>query len=165
MSQPHLRTWVASLFTVLIFCAAALAEATPDRVQIGRDITIGEGEKVGDVVCVGCSIHARGQITGDVVVVGGHITIDQGTQVGGSVTAVYGSLRMENEVQVHGDVTVVGGALRRGLQTTITGDITAIGGAGGIILTMLAPLALLIGLGWLIFWLLRRDRQPAQVAA
>jgi hypothetical protein len=165
MSQIQLRTLLGCLLTAFILCAAAMAQANPDRVQIGRDMSIDQEEKAGDLVCVACSIHVRGQVSGDVVAVGGSVTIDPGSQVAGGVTTVFGGLRMADGAQVQGDVTVVGGVVRRDAQTTIAGNITTIGGAAGIIVVVVVPMVLLIGLGWLILWLVRRERRPAPVPA
>ena len=151
----------------LCFLFVALAPAlaqNPDRVQIGRDLTIGVGEKAGDVVCVGCSIRIHGQASGSAVAVGGSITLDDGAKVGDSAVTVGGSIRMLGASTIAGDVTTVGGAVRRDPKATITGDVAELGGALGVLL-MALPIVLLGGLIALLIWLVQRSRRPAAVPA
>ncbi|HEU5336442.1 MAG TPA: polymer-forming cytoskeletal protein [Terriglobales bacterium] len=93
-----------------------------DVVQIGKSISVGPGESVGDAVCVGCSIHVAGRATGDLVAVGGSVQVD-GT-VDGDTVAVGGNLRLGPGSLIHGDVTVVGGKLQRDPSSRVDGEIS-----------------------------------------
>src|SRR5579864_9371818 len=90
---------------------AASAEHGNDRVQIGKSIYVAPNEAVGDVVCVGCSIHIAGRAGGDLVAVGGTVEVDGTVQ--GDAVVVGGNMRLGPGAVVHGDVTLVGGKLRR----------------------------------------------------
>jgi len=154
----HAWTLAALLFAIII-CPLIYARDTGDRVQVGRSMIVDENEEVGDVVCVGCSIHMMGTC-GDVVTVGGSIVID-GTVKGDAVT-VGGGMHVGENASISGDVVTVGGHLSRHPGATIKGEITT--QAGPIILLALVlipliPVALIVAL---IVWLVR-PTQP-QVA-
>ncbi len=65
----------------------AAAKDNPSYTQFGHNINIGPSDEVGDVTCIGCSIHVRGLVAGDVTAVGGSIIIEDQAQVTGDVTA------------------------------------------------------------------------------
>ena len=74
-----------------------------DRVRIGGDVTVEEGEVVdGDVVAVGGKVRVDGEVRGDVVAVGGGVTLGPRAIVEDNVTAVGGSLHREPGSQVNG---------------------------------------------------------------
>jgi len=148
-----------------LLSSLAQAEKSTDRVQIAHNIVVEQAEKVGDVVCVACSIYLRGQAAGDAVAVGGKIVLEQGAQVAGDVTAVLGSVRLEGGTQVAGDVVAVAGTVRRDSQSMVAGDVTSLGGAGWMLLFLLFPLIFLGGIVALIIWLVQRGRRPMPAAA
>jgi hypothetical protein len=148
-----------------LLSSPALAEKSTDRVQVARDMVVEQAEKVGDVVCVACSIHVRGQAAGDAVAVGGNIVLEQGAQVAGDVTAVLGSVRLESGTQVGGDVVAVAGTVRRDSQSQVAGDVTSLGGAGWMLLLLLFPLIFLGGIVALIIWLIQRSHRTMPAAA
>ena len=142
------------------------AEANPDRFQFNHDIRIEADEKVGDVTCIGCSIHLRGHASGDVTAIAGSVFAESGASIAGDVTAIGGNTRVESGTQVAGDLTTIGGTLRRDPQATVAGDVTTVGGGGGwIFLIFLLPLLFLGGMVALIIWLIQRSRRPATVPA
>lgn len=63
-----------------------------DRVRIGGNVTVQEGERVDQVVTIFGSSTIRGEVRGDVV-------------------AVFGNIRLEPTARVQGDVTAVGGQI------------------------------------------------------
>lgn len=74
-----------------------------DRVRIGGDVNVEEGEIVdGDVVAVGGKVRVDGEVRGDVVAVGGGVTLGPRAVVEDNVTAVGGSLHREPGAQVNG---------------------------------------------------------------
>lgn len=156
---------------VLLMAAAAFlsvsiaAAQSSDQVHIARDIYVQPQDKAGDLVCVGCSIHIRGQASGDAVAVGGSVVLEQGAHLAGSVTAVVGDVRLQTETQIGGDVVAVAGVVRRDPQSKIGGDVTSLGGAGWTLLILCAPVVLFGGLVALIIWLVQRNRRVAPVAA
>ena len=150
---------------LLIFSTVAFAKASPDRTQLGHNISIGPNEEVSDVTCIGCSIHIRGQVSGDATTVGGSIFVEDQGQVAGDVTAVAGDARLDKEVKVAGDITVVGGELRRDPQASIAGDVTNVGGRVWIIPILLIPFLFLGLLIALVVWIIQRVSRPAAVPA
>ena len=154
------------ILTVLLAPSAGYAAHTaPDRVQFTRDIRIGPNDRVGDVTCIACSVHVRGQVSGDVTAIAGSVFIEEGASIAGDVTAVGGSARAESGTQVGGDLTTIGGNLLRDPQATIAGDVTTIGGGGWVFLIFLLPFLVLGGIIALIIWLVQRSRHPAPVPA
>jgi predicted acyltransferase (DUF342 family) len=131
-----------------------------DRVSFGTDITINEGETVGDVVCVFCSVHLRGDAHGDIVTIFGSLTLDQDRSVAGDVVVVAGDAALEENASVAGDLVLVAGDLHLSPDTSIHGDRVVLPGRMWLAVPF-APLLILIGLIWLIVWLIRRNRyQP-----
>ena len=144
---------------------SVLASSDPDRVQFNHDIHIGPNDKVGDVTCIGCSVHVRGQVSGDVTTVAGSVYLEQGASIAGDVTAVGGNARAENNSQVSGDLTAIGGNLERDPQAAIAGDVTTTGGGRWVFLIFLLPFLFLGGIVALIIWMVQRSRHPAPVPA
>lgn len=81
----------------------------------------------GDVVRIGgnVSIAADETVAGDVVVVGGRANVDG--EVTGEVVVVAGSAMLGPRAVVRGDVTVVGGSLNRDPQSVIRGEVNEVG--------------------------------------
>jgi hypothetical protein len=153
------------LAVLAAFSSLALAENSADRVQIARDIVVEQNEKVGDLVCLACSIHLRGQAAGDAVALAGRIVLEQGAQVAGDVTAVLGDVRLESHTQVAGDVVALAGTVHRDSESQVAGDVTSFGGAGWMLLFLLLPLIFLGGIVALIVWLIQRSRRKMPAAA
>src|ERR1700690_582278 len=114
------------------FATPAVAERSSDQVHVGRDIYVEPQDKAGDLVCVACSIHIRGQAAGDAVAIGGSVVLEPGAQVAGGVTTVVGDIRLQAGTQIGGDVVAIAGTVKRAPQSTISGDVTSLGGAGWI---------------------------------
>ncbi|WP_263381895.1 hypothetical protein [Granulicella arctica] len=129
------------------------------RVSFGHDVTIDEGETADDIVCVFCSVHAHGDIEGDVAVVFGSVDVDANHTISGDVAVVGGDVSAGDDATIHGDLAVVAGELRLAPNATVHGDKTVVEGRGWL-LVALAPLLILIGIIWLIVWLVRRNRYP-----
>lgn len=156
------------IFVFAIFLAPYTSwavQSNPDRVQFNQDIRIASNERVGDVTCIVCSVHVRGQVAGDVTVIGGSVFLEQGALITGDVTVVGGNARAENGTQVAGDLTVIGGTLLRDPQASVAGDVTTLGGGGWVFLIFLLPFAILGGIIALIVWLNQRSHRPAPVPA
>ena len=149
----------------LALSTTAFAASNSDQTSWGHNINVGPNEEVSDVTCIGCSIHIRGKVMGDVTTVGGNAVIEGQGQVAGDVTAVAGNVGLEKEVKVAGDVTVVGGDLRRDSQAGVGGDVTSMGGRGWIVPILLAPFVILGLLVALIVWLIQRRGKPDPYAA
>lgn len=80
-----------------------------ERVRFGGSITVDPDEIVtGDVAVIGGSGHIMGEVTGNVVVIGGVLELGPQAVVGGDVTVVGGRLRRNPSARVDGKVSEVG---------------------------------------------------------
>jgi uncharacterized RDD family membrane protein YckC len=92
-----------------------------DRVGIGQDVSVGKGEKAGDVVAIGGRATMEGE-SGDVVSILG------GTRVTGpakSVVAVVGDAYLNAKAQ---EVVAVLGNVELGPDADVSGDVVSVGG-------------------------------------
>lgn len=132
------RLFIALL---LAFPTVAQAAQAAERVQVGQNLVIGEGETVSDAVCVGCSIRVLGRVTGDAVTLGGNIEIegavagdavgvfgnvDLSGAVGQDLVAVFGNANINGAVGQ--DVAAMGGNIRLGPEAGVGQDVTTAGG-------------------------------------
>jgi hypothetical protein len=150
------------VLTVALSPLAAMARTqSSDQVHFGRDIYLESGDESGDLVCIVCSIHVRGQAGGDAVTVLGSITVENG-QIAGDAVAVAGRLRLNGNSQVGGDAVSIIGGLERDSDAKVGGDMVSLGGVVWFFLIVVLPFVLLAAFVTLIVWLIQRLRQPAQ---
>ncbi len=160
--RAHRLLLLVGLLLLATSVAVAETRGKGDRVQVGHSIVVEEGEEIGNVVCIGCSIHIMGTC-GDVVAVGGSIIID-GT-VKGDAVAVGGGIHLDENASISGDVVTVGGGLLRHPNAVVKGDVSSQSGALiflGLILVPLIPVVLMVAL---IIWLVKPNRPRAPVRA
>jgi len=75
-----------------------------DIVKVGRDIIIGEEEKVtGDVVALWGDVTVKGRVTGSVVAVNGDIYVTSSGYIRKGATSVGGEIKVEPGGRVHGE--------------------------------------------------------------
>src|SRR5262245_60412185 len=80
-----------------------------DRVQFGSSIHIRQGEVVdGDVVAIGGAVTIDGEVRGDVVAVGGGMTLGPTASVSENVVVVGGPLSRDPAARIGGRVQTVG---------------------------------------------------------
>ncbi len=159
---PHTRWLLLAALLSTVVVPGGLYASDGDQVHVGHSITVGENERAGNLVCVGCSIRMEGT-SQDVVAVGGSIMVDGAIK--GDVVAVGGSVFLGENASVSGDVVTVAGHLSRHPNAAVRGEVTEQSGTFlllGIFLIPLAPLILIIAL---IIWLVRRNRRPMPVRA
>jgi len=137
--------------------AAARSGGKNDRVQFGSSITVHEDEEVGDLVCIGCSIHMSGTC-GDLVAIGGSALIE-GT-VKGDVVAIGGGAKLTDSAHIAGDLVTIGGGLARDAGATVAGDVVSQGGGYVMPLLLIVPLIPVILIVALIWWLITRSNRP-----
>jgi hypothetical protein len=128
-----------------------------DRSSFGSDITIDAGTTAGDIACAFCSVHLHGDVKGDVAVVYGNVTVDAGQSVTGDVAVLGGDLAVADDAAIGGDVALAAGDLHLSPEGIIRGD-RAIASSRLWLLVPFIPLLVLIGLIWLIVWIVRRNR-------
>src|SRR3954467_9345911 len=107
--QPGRHLLLAALIFLAIPAFAKHSHGDNDRSSFGSNITISEGETVGDVACAFCSVHVRGEVTGDVAVAFGSITVEPGHTVAGDTAILLGDLNLKEGSSVNGDVAVMTG--------------------------------------------------------
>ncbi|MCU1322375.1 MAG: hypothetical protein JWM43_2024 [Acidobacteriaceae bacterium] len=154
-SQPPLLLLAALL--LLLPATSAFARSSQDRVSVGNDITVNEGETVGDVACAFCSVHVHGDVRGDIAVAFGSVTIDSGRTISGDIAVFAGDVNVADETHIGGDVAIAGGDLNLAPSASVHGDRAVFPGRFWILIP-LAPLIILIGIIWLVVYLVRRNR-------
>jgi hypothetical protein len=135
----------------------AFAKGSEDRASVGSDITIAEGETAGDVACVFCSVHVHGDVRGDVAVLFGRIQVDPGHIISGDLAALGADLNLGEGATVGGDVAIAAGDANLAPGAMIHGSRTVLSNRMWLLLPF-APLLILIGVIWLIVYLVRRNR-------
>jgi len=142
---------------LLVSSLPALAKSSDDRVTFGSDVTVAEGESVGDIACVFCTIRVHGDVKGDIAVMFGTISVDAGRNVGGDVAALGADLNLGVDATVGGDVALAGGDANLANGASIHGSRMVLPNRLWVLLPF-APLLILIGLIWLIIYIVRRNR-------
>jgi hypothetical protein len=148
------------LLAVALLLASALpafARSSEDRVGFGNDITIAEGETAGDVACMFCSVHVHGDVRGDVAVMFGRVEIDAGRTISGDVAALGANLNMGEGATVRGDLALAAGDANLASGAIVHGSSMVLPGRIWLLLPF-TPLLILIGVIWLIVYLVRRNR-------
>ena len=128
-----------------------------DRASFGSDITVSEGETVGDVACAFCSVHLHGDVTGDVAVAFGSVTVEPGHSIAGDTAIVGGDLNLGEGSAVNGDLAVMAGNANLAEGAAIHGSRAVVPPPIGTLI-LLSPFLVLGGLIWLIVYLVRRRR-------
>ncbi len=154
--QSSRRPFSLCTLFFLLFASSALFAKDGDLVQVGKSISVGQNEQVGDVVCIGCSVHMKGSC-GDLVVIAGSATIDG--DVKGDAVAILGSIHLDEDASVSGDVATVGGRVWRHPNAAVKGDISSRSGVPILIGLVVVPLLPLILIVALIVWLVNRSRR------
>ena len=130
-----------------LFLAAALlmpavslgfANSAQDRVGVGTDIVIADGETAGDIACAFCTVRVHGDVRGDIATFLGTVTVDADRNIAGDVAIAAGETKMAT------------GAAIRGEETVLPGRIW--------LLLPFAPLLILAGVIWLVVYVIRRNR-------
>ncbi len=94
------------------------------RVVMGTPVHVRPGESTGDVVAIGGGITVDGEVLGDAVSVGGSERITG--LVTGSVVSVGGTVHLGPKARVMGDVVSVGGSVEREPGAEILGRVTEV---------------------------------------
>jgi len=110
---------VAFLLLLLAFPIAASAE---DFTGLLRNLVIGPGQSLEDVVCVACSTRVEGTVTEDLVLAWGSAEVSG--SINGDVVIVGGGIHLLPGAKVTGDVVVVGGEVSKDPSATISGSVT-----------------------------------------
>jgi hypothetical protein len=151
------RLLLAHALFLLAAIAPTFARADQDRVSFGNDITVAEGESAGDIACAFCSVRVHGNVKGDVAILFGTITVDDNQAISGDVAILGGDLNLHQEAQVGGNVAIAAGSANLASGAAIRGDRRVLSGRLWLLLPF-APILILIGIIWLIVYLVQRNR-------
>jgi len=152
-----MRRLFLAIAVLLVYAIPAFAKSSEDRASVGGDITIAEGDAAGDVACVFCTVRVHGDVKGDVAVLFGRIQVDPGRTISGDLAALGGDLNLGEGATVGGDVAIAGGDANLAPGAMIHGSRTVFPSRIWLLLPF-APLLILIGLIWLVVYLVRRNR-------
>jgi hypothetical protein len=142
---------------LLLATTTAFGRSADDRASVGSNVTVTEGETANDIACAFCSVHIHGDVKGDVAVLFGSVTVDSNHSISGDVAILGGDLNMGEESSVGGDVAVAAGNANLASGAMIHGSRNVLPGEFWLLIP-LAPLLVLIGIIWLIVYLVRRNR-------
>jgi|SRR5580765_4401653 len=151
------RLLSAALLLMLTAPAFAKGSHGNDRASFGSDINIAEGESAGDVACAFCSVHVKGEVTGDVAVFMGSVTVEPGHAVAGDTAIAMGDLNLREGSSVNGDLAILGGSANLADGAAVHGSRSIIPQPFGALI-LLSPLIILAGIIWLIVYMIRRSR-------
>jgi hypothetical protein len=135
----------------------AFANSSQDRVGVGIDIVVADGESAGDIACAFCTVRVHGDVRGDIATFLGTITVDADRNIAGDVASLGGDLVMGHDASVGGDVAIAAGETRLATGAAIRGEQTVMPGRIWLLLPF-APLIILVGVIWLIVYVVRRNR-------
>jgi hypothetical protein len=135
----------------------AFANSSQDRVGVGIDIVVADGESAGDIACAFCTVRVHGDVRGDIATFLGTITVDADRNIAGDVASLGGDLVMGQDASVGGDVAIAAGETRLASGAAIRGEQTVMPGRIWLLLPF-APLIILVGVIWLIVYVVRRNR-------
>ena len=131
------RLLFAAVLLLFVSTPAFAKGSGNDRVSIGSEITVAEGETAGDLVCVFCSIRVHGDVSGDVVAILGSVTVDAGRGIHGDIAVIGGDLDLGEGASIGGDVSVVAGDANLASGATIHGSRTIFPGRFWLLLPLI----------------------------
>jgi hypothetical protein len=152
-----MRRLLLAVAVLIPVVSLAFANSSQDRVGVGTDIVVADGESAGDIACAFCTVRVHGDVRGDIATFLGTITVDAGRNIAGDVASLGGDLVMGQDASVGGDVAIAAGETRLASGAAIRGDKTVMPGRIWLLLPF-APLFILAGVIWLIVYVVRRNR-------
>ena len=126
-----------------------------DRVAIFSSITVSEGHPASDIACAFCTVAIDGDVSGDVAVIFSTVTVADGRTISGDVATLFSTLVVGEGARINGDLATALGTTTIAESAHVNGDRAVL--ASGLGLTViLAPLLIVIGVVWLLVWVVRR---------
>jgi hypothetical protein len=135
---------IRSILGVFLVAAALVAAAVParadqDQVEFFHNIEITPDTPAHDAVCFFCSVHADGEVRGDIVVFFGsvrlngqahhdvvdffgHITATDNSSIGGDAVSFFGGVRLGENVHIAKDVVCFFGSIHMPPSASIGGS-------------------------------------------
>ena len=142
----------ARLLTLCLTVAAFLGVAVPahansNSVQFFTDLHVDQGKPVENAVCFFCSVHAEGEINGNLVILFGNAHI--GSAVHQNVVSIFSSVTAQPNASLDQNVVNIFGSLRLGDNAHVGQNIVGLFGA-----TEFSPTAVIDGNRVIMpFWL------------
>jgi MFS family permease len=119
------RKFIAIAILMLIFLAAASVDAK-NIIKVGKDINIGNDQRVNNAVAIAGQITVSGLVENNVVTVGGSIVLTNSAVVRGDVICIGGVVVQGNGAQVYGNITEVNSSnISTVLASAFYGDMDA----------------------------------------
>jgi hypothetical protein len=105
------RNWSFTNKIILIIIAlillAAPAVDAKNIIKIGKDINIGENQKINSAIAIGGQITVSGLVENNVITLGGSIVLTGAAVVRGNVVCIGGVVAQGNGAQIYGNITEV----------------------------------------------------------
>jgi hypothetical protein len=152
-----MRRLLLAVVLLLFITVPAFARSSEDHVSFGNDITIAEGETASDIACMFCDVHVHGDVRGDVAVMFGKVEVDPGRSISGDVATLGADLNLGPGARVGGDLAMAAGDVNAAPGAMVHGSSMVLPGRIWLLLPF-APLLIVIGLIWLVVYLVRRNR-------
>jgi predicted acyltransferase (DUF342 family) len=152
-----MRSLLLAAVLLMLAWTPAFARSAEDRVSVGSDITIPDGESAGDIACAFCTVRVHGEVRGNIATFLGSVKVDEGRNISGDVASLGGDLELGQDASIGGDVAIAAGEARLGSGAAIRGQQTILPGRLWLLLPF-APLVFLVGLIWLVVYIVRRNR-------
>ncbi len=131
------------LFGAALAVAAAPVRAEDDSVQFFTNIEVTPDTPVNDAVCFFCSVHANGEVKGDIVVFFGNVRLDG--QAHQDVVNFFGNVTAADNSSIGGDLVSFFGSIRLGENVRVNQDMVAMFG------TVHSPASVSIGQDHVVF--------------
>ena len=152
-----MRRLLLAFAVLLSMTLPAFARSTEDRAGVGNDITVAEGETAGDIACVFCTVRVHGDVKGDIAILFGKVELDPGRSISGDVAGLGADLNLGEGAMVGGDIAIAAGNANLAPGAMVHGSSMVLPSRMWLLLPF-APLLILIGLIWLIVYIVRRNR-------
>ena len=101
------RKFVFALFFLALIFWAALPVDAKSIIEFGRDVNIGEEQKVDNAIAVAGQITVSGLVENNVMTFGGSIVLTRTAVVRGKVVCIGGVVVQGNGAQIYGNVTEI----------------------------------------------------------
>jgi len=126
MRENMKRKFIAAIaILALIFLAAASVNAQ-NIIKVGKDINIGNDQRVNNAVAIAGQITVSGLVENNVVTVGGSIVLTNAAVVRGDVICIGGVVVQGNGAQIYGNITEVNSSnISTALSSVFFGDMDA----------------------------------------
>jgi len=133
------RAFAVGISVTALLLAAAPAYADGDAVSFGSNIHVASDASVHDAVCFFCSVHAEGEVQGDIVVffgsihlsgaarhdvvnIFGKVTVADGVSIGQDLVSIFGVVRLGENVSIGKDMVAMFGSVRAPSSITVGND-------------------------------------------